>query len=488
MKRKFIIFAAVVMQLCSIQALAVTDKEMEQARVIAAKAYLRYANDGSGYLDELKPKSMSDLESKIKPKEKENLKAFKAVGMPRDYASWDKAKLVEYWSVTFFKSPGLTEKGKMARARVRKNVSAMNVAPPKSEAEKKAEEQKKAEAEKKAATDKAKAEASKEAVAPAAPAAGADAVAAGDAAAMADSIGKIQDKVASLDEASEDVPEEKSHTWVYLLVLAILVGVVIWLVSFASNVMKRSGEGREPARRSEEERLAERQAGEASKEMREKFAATLTQKNAEISQLNAKVDQLNRENASMKRDMQALVAETGSLRTRLTDAQNQLEEIRKAAAAAAAAPAPRPAAPQPEREYAPAPVAAVEPERPAPQPKPQPQPAAQAAPQRRHRTIFLGRVNNKGIFVRADRELNVGNSIYVLETTDGYAGTFRVVSDPVVWEMALLTPQQSLMGGCTGDDLDLPEGMTRIVTESPGTAVFEGGCWRVIRKARIRYE
>lgn len=479
MKRKFIIFAAVVMQLCSIQALAVTDKEMEQARVIAAKAYLRYANDGSGYLDELKPKSMSDLESKIKPKEKENLKAFKAVGVPRDYASWDKAKLVEYWSVTFFKSPGLTEKGKMARARVRKNVSAINVAPPKSEAEK----QTTAGVEKTVAADKVKAEAPKEdAESPATVAAGAQALA-GDAAAMTDSIGKIQEKVASLDESSEDVPEEKSHTWVYLLVLAILVGVVIWLVSFASNVMKRSGEGREPARRSEEERLAERQAGEASKEMREKFAATLTQKNAEISQLNAKVDQLNRENASMKRDMQALVAETGSLRTRLTDAQSQLEEIRKAAAAAAA-PTPRPAAPQPEREYAPAPIAAVEPERPAPQP----QPAAQAAPQRRHRTIFLGRVNNKGIFVRADRELNVGNSIYVLETTDGYAGTFRVVADPVVWEMALLTPQQSLMGGCTGDELDLPEGMTRIVTESSGTAVFEGGCWRVIRKARIRYE
>ena len=482
MKRKFIIFAAVVMQLCSIQALAVTDKEMEQARVIAAKAYLRCANDGSGYLDELKPKSMSDLESKIKPKEKENLKAFKAVGVPRDYASWDKAKLVEYWSVTFFKSPGLTEKGKMARARVRKNVSAMNVAPPKSEAEK----QKTAGVEKTAAADKAKAEAPKEdAESPATVAAGAQALA-GDAAAMTDSIGKIQEKVASLDESSEDVPEEKSHTWVYLLVLAILVGVVIWLVSFASNVMKRSGEGREPARRSEEERLAERQAGEASKEMREKFAATLTQKNAEISQLNAKVDQLNRENASMKRDMQALVAETGSLRTRLTDAQNQLEEIRKAAVAAA--PAPCHTAPQPEREDAPAPVAAVGPEYPAPQPRPQSQPAAQAAPQRRHRTIFLGRVNNKGIFVRADRELNVGNSIYVLETTDGYAGTFRVVADPVVWEMALLTPQQSLMGGCTGDDLDLHEGMTRIVTESPGTAVFEGGCWRVIRKARIRYE
>ena len=40
---------------------AVTDREMEEARTIAAQAYLRYANDGSGYLDEFKATSMAEL-------------------------------------------------------------------------------------------------------------------------------------------------------------------------------------------------------------------------------------------------------------------------------------------------------------------------------------------------------------------------------------------------------------------------------------------
>ncbi|MDE7402106.1 MAG: hypothetical protein K2M87_01690, partial [Muribaculaceae bacterium] len=77
---------------------AVTDREMEEARAITAKAYLRYANNGSGYLDEITAKSMSELESKLKAKEKENLAAFKSVKVPSDYASWDKEKLVEFWA------------------------------------------------------------------------------------------------------------------------------------------------------------------------------------------------------------------------------------------------------------------------------------------------------------------------------------------------------------------------------------------------------
>ena len=48
----------------------VSQKEMEQARTIAAKAYLRYANDGSGYLDDLNPTTMQELEASLKSKEK----------------------------------------------------------------------------------------------------------------------------------------------------------------------------------------------------------------------------------------------------------------------------------------------------------------------------------------------------------------------------------------------------------------------------------
>ena len=58
---------------------AVSDAEMEQARVIATQCYLRYANNGSGYLDDIHPKTMKELESKLKAKEKENIKAFNAI-------------------------------------------------------------------------------------------------------------------------------------------------------------------------------------------------------------------------------------------------------------------------------------------------------------------------------------------------------------------------------------------------------------------------
>ncbi|MDE6702925.1 MAG: hypothetical protein K2K00_04525, partial [Muribaculaceae bacterium] len=65
--------ALFILSLFAIPALAVTDKEMEEAKTIAAQAYLRYANDGSGYLDEFKATTMAQLESKLKAKEKENI-------------------------------------------------------------------------------------------------------------------------------------------------------------------------------------------------------------------------------------------------------------------------------------------------------------------------------------------------------------------------------------------------------------------------------
>ena len=98
----------------TVPALAVTDNEMEQARTIAAQAYLRYANNGSGYLDEVKATNLADLQKELKAKEKENIKAFLAIPVPKDYAQWDKAKLAEYWSVTALNNPGLIAQGKGA--------------------------------------------------------------------------------------------------------------------------------------------------------------------------------------------------------------------------------------------------------------------------------------------------------------------------------------------------------------------------------------
>lgn len=106
---------------------AITPDEMEQAKTITALWYLRYANNGSDYLEKISPKTMSDLEAKLKKKEKENIKSFKAVEVPSDYAEWDKDKMVDYWSNTFFKSAGLNSEGLKAKSRVRKKLSNMQI-------------------------------------------------------------------------------------------------------------------------------------------------------------------------------------------------------------------------------------------------------------------------------------------------------------------------------------------------------------------------
>lgn len=442
---------------------AVTDREMEEARTIAAQAYLRYANDGSGYLDEFKATSMAELEKKLKPKEKENLKAFKSVRTPGDYASWDKQKLTAYWSDTFFKSPGLSEKGRIARARVRKNIGRMTVAAPQPVKETPAkpepakEETPAAATPQPAATDAA-----------ATPQATAAPAATDTTAAMAPAPAPVTETAGA---ETPDDNRESSHTWIYVVVLAVLVGVVIWLVGFASKVMRRNeeeGSRREPAPVAD---------NASHREMREKFAATLAAKNADLSQLSAKNETLLKENQAIKRDMEALVAETADLRTRLTAANARISEMEAAFNAMAASAAPAPARVEPTRIEPAAPAAAA--------PRPE---AAPVSRQRPGRVIYLGRANAKGIFMRADRQLSPGHSIFTLDTSDGYAGSFKVASDPTVWELALLTPAESLEGACTGPDLDRPGEATRIVTDSQGTAIFEDGCWKVIRKARIHFE
>lgn len=67
MKQK-LIFTLLAVFIC-LSAVAVTREEMEQARTITAQAFLRYMNNGSGYLDELNPIRVSDLKKSLKEKE-----------------------------------------------------------------------------------------------------------------------------------------------------------------------------------------------------------------------------------------------------------------------------------------------------------------------------------------------------------------------------------------------------------------------------------
>jgi len=436
-----------------IAVMAVTDKEMEEARAITAMAYLRYANDGSGYLDDLPaPKSMADLKKGLKQKEVENLKSFTAVSTPKDYASWNKEKLVEYWSSTFFKSSGLIEKGKLAKARVRSRVGRMTVsvaapAAPKPEVKEEPAEIKETQASVSDNKNVSETEPSEET------------------ALLNDSLNVVADNLE--DAMSREMPEKRSegHTWVYVMILCILVAVVIGLVIFASNVMKRSsqredadpaGGGYRPADNADTERRDE--------ESREKFAVALAAKNEEIRNLRVRVETLETENSALHKDAAAYSRQINSLKDEIAELKSRQSAAPGVASSEASqqghahpATSARPTSSVPNKDVM-------------------------------VKTIYLGRANSRGLFVRADRKLSIGHSLYRLDTTDGYSGTFRVAEDPTVWEMALLTPRDSLLGACTGKELENSDGYTRIITESSGTAVFEDGCWKVIRKAKIRYE
>lgn len=429
--------------LLAIPASAVTEKEMEEARAITAQAYLRYANDGSGYLDEFKATSMSQLESKLKAKEKENIKAFKAVKVPSDYASWDKARLTEFWSVTFFTSPGLAEKGKAARSRVKQRISAMTVAAPS-----KAEETKE-----KAAETEPQPEAETPAEAATVTDASVEAPSAGEVIEKQEDILADQNAIAK-DAEEKELRKDDGSTWIYVVVLIILVGIVVWLVVFAANMMKKQSAPLEKA--------AAKGGGDA--ELREQFAKAMAKKNDELSGVAATLEASERDNARLMDSLDKLKAENAHLRTENASLRSDVESLRSELAAAAySAPAPR------------APRAA------APQ-------EAESPAQRMPNVIYLGRANRQGLFVRADRRITPGSSIFRLDTRDGLVGTFRVIDTPEVADLALSNPADYLSGGCTALDLDNTDGVSTIVTENAGTAIFEDGRWKVLRKSRIRYE
>ncbi|MBD5290026.1 MAG: hypothetical protein HDS26_05000 [Bacteroides sp.] len=452
---------------------AVTDKEMEEARAITAITYLRYANDGSGYLDSHHPKTMAELEKILKTQEKTNLASFKAVKTPTDYASWTKEQLVAYWGGTFFSSPGLIEKGKVGKSRTRSRIQAMNIAAPapKETAAPKAEETKpespkvetpKSEEPKVAATETPVEE-------------GTPVESAAARAMAAEQEARVDSLIDRAAEAGleEEVTRRKNDTPLYIAILAVLVCVVIWLVFYASKTMKQTASRR---RREEVESgtapMRETAAAKAENAaMRERYSEALAQKNADIRQLQKELENAHNSMALLQNSNDELRAQAEYLK-------EENERLRNAIASATAA---TPVAPSPTvgQAEAPAPVAPT-----TPAPAPTPAPAQAPAPARR---IYLGRVNQRGLFVRADKNVNVEHSVYMLETRDGYSGSYRVLQEEEVDRRLLSNPAEWLAGGASGDDLENPGNATIIHTQTPGTAIFEGGVWKVMRKARIYY-
>ena len=401
-------------------AYAVSQKDMEQARTIAAKAYLRYANDGSGYLDDINPTTIAELEAALKTKEKENIKAFKEIPVPSDYKDWDKEKLVEYWAVTAFQNKGLLEKGKIGKTRARNLISKMTLSPSEEvvSTQPVSKEESKVETPITSPTDPAE-----------------------EMNLMKEEEDALMAQQETLEEENLSSDKAYNYTWVYIMILVILVGVVIALVVYAANVMKKNGpKGPMPV-------YAEPQRDrETDKQAKERYETAIADKDLEIAMLKKKLDAASRQNSELRSKVETMSSEIASLKAfSQVSSTNDTRRI------------------EPEREQS-------------------------TSSRNGLRSIYLGRANSRGIFVRADKTLNPSHSVFLLETTDGFSGTFRVADSYEVWELALSNPREYLETACIGSDLDNPGLATKIKTESPGTAVFEGGCWRVIRKARIRYE
>lgn len=430
----------------AIPSFAVTDKEMEQARVMAAKHYLRYANNGSDYLDRLNPSSMGELQKSLKAKELENIKSFNAVAVPKDYASWDKTKLVQYWSSTFFKSAGLKEDGKKCLGILSKNLAKIEVKAPS------------------AATPQPAAEASQPAAAPtASPAPDASATAATAAATLSPASEEDLAVQATADstepELEEERPQKSSGTGWYIAILVILIGVVVWLVMYAQKSMKETGQVvADHKNREKEVREAKRAAKEEVNKMRDQYAASISAKNDEIKQLRARCESLEEEVESLRKEASRLSAQSAR--------QNQAARISAAPEA--------PATPATPRES-----------------KPAPSSETPRQPAQRHNTlppvVFLGYVNPRGLFVKASRSLNADTSVYRMDIPDGVHGSFRVVSDPAILDRLLEDTNLWLANGCEIENPQDADIATEIMTLSPGEALFADNTCRVVRKARIKF-
>ena len=121
-----------------------------------------------------------------------------------------------------------------------------------------------------------------------------------------------------------------------------------------------------------------------------------------------------------------------------------------------------------------------------------PQQKPKAAPPQKPKAVptefFASRADEGGFFSSVSSRMEPGNSIFRLSTADGVNATFEVICDAGVHQLALMMPTENLTRACTGENIQISAGKTRIVCDAPGTAKKEGNRWRIVKPAVIHYE
>ncbi len=121
-------------------------------------------------------------------------------------------------------------------------------------------------------------------------------------------------------------------------------------------------------------------------------------------------------------------------------------------------------------------------------PQQKPKAAAPQKPKAVPTEFFASRADEGGFFASVSSRMEPGNSIFRLSTADGVNATFEVICDAGVHQLALMMPTENLTRACTGENIQISAGKTRIVCDAPGTAKKEGNRWRIVKPAVIHYE
>ena len=101
--------------------------------------------------------------------------------------------------------------------------------------------------------------------------------------------------------------------------------------------------------------------------------------------------------------------------------------------------------------------------------------------------VFLGYVNQKGLFTKASRSLNPETTVYRMDIPDGHHGLFRVVNDSEILDRLIENPDQLLSGGCVIENPEDADIAAEIVTLQPGEALFSDNTCRVVKKAKVKF-
>lgn len=415
---------------------AVTPDEMEEARAITAKIYLRCYNPGSDYLDKVNPKTMGELEGKLKSKEKENIVVFKSISVPGDYASWTKDDLVNYWSRTFYSDPKVKFEAKgYAQKMTEKALSAMKIKSP------------------------------DEVVQPVATPAADSALVLPDA--VTTSPAETQSTQAVLDTLAENIQPvdtekntgEGSGNAFYIVLLIVLIIAVVVLIIYAARMFKRQTDDRDDDEPDSDNDFVQKTGPNVNVNIAAPAASAVTG-----SATDKEVESLRAENAELRRSIDDCKYHLNYVKSEKTELQEQVRQLR-----AELEQKRQGVADMPKRNTDDITVYTVD-----------------EGSADRSKMLYLGRANADGIFVRAERELNSAYSVFRLVSTDGVTGTFTVLTSPVVQSRIMCDARHALTGGCECD-FNEADHCSGVETLRGGTAIFDQGRWKVLRRAQVSF-